>query len=478
MTSTKIDSSLAPVLSQDVINKIEALLGHELIIADKCYSIKEWLGNSKLPVSLYAGFQAAAIASRMADSLFFLEHLNKYLGFLKIYAECANKIVPLTELELQEDINLAEKNNRINQAYAEQALYDACYILEIVWKECITEKSSFQINIPISFISGGASGFESTAKESKDLEKEIASDLIAINTTKEKKLRAKQLKSQSEHLQTSQQASPQDLMIITVNKANQFFRRVLLDLVGVEGIKQVVQKKEVFLQTIKKWEEDQEVTPPPLWSQEQRALVARMQKTGAILCQWFENHKELLASSFEEQSIESPDATTVGSSNRILPLLSPRYTKENSIIPKQDEASSSNRVLPLLSPRYAGEKFTQPTHHEALTRAPSSTTPSLTRSISHSLFSLFTTKKTGSTSKQKSISLPDHFIKLEDAKKLEAVTAPPTGREIQIYNQTIECLGDLKSEDKRLKNLQKDIVNTLSLSSVQKAESSNTFAFK
>ncbi|MCL9684483.1 hypothetical protein [Legionella maioricensis] len=469
MITTKIDSTLVPVLAREAINKIEGLLEHELTIADECHSIKEWLGSSKLPISLYAGFQAAAIASRKADSLFFLEHLNRYLGYLKTYTEYADKIVPLFELEFQEDIELAEKNNSVNQAHAEQALFDACYILEIIWKECIPEKGSFQINIPLSSLSKGAIGFDS-----------IASDLMAINTIKEKKLLAKQLKSQFGYVLDANTSS-QDLMITTINKANQFFRTVLAEMVGVEGIRQVVDKADVFQNTRKRWEEDKEVTPPPLWNQEQKALVIKMQKTGTILRQWFEKNNQMLAGSLEEQPIELQQQETVfGSSiQRVSPLISPRYPKEKSMESRgEEEASSAKRILPLLSPRYTKETSIEPTHPiEALTLAPSNTPPSLTRSISHSLLSLFAPKKTRSTPKK--ISLPENFTKLEDAKRLEAVTAPPTYSEVQVYKQAIEGIEELKSEDKRLKNLKKEILKcTSSFPTFHKTESSSTFTFK
>jgi hypothetical protein len=414
----------------------------------------------------------------MEDSLFFLEQLNRYFGYIKKAAEYADKIVPLSELEFQEDEELIQKSNNINQALMEQALYDACYVLQIILEECVPVTGSFQINIPVSCISGSATGFESSAIEGKQLLEQILKELQDINTLKEKKVLAKQLKSQIEGTLESQNASPLIRMINITNKVNSIFNRMLPGMIGVEGIQQVVQKTGLFLSTVRKWEADKETdkenVPPQLWSKEQELLVKKMQKAGAILSEWLQKNKERIATASEGRPTEGNQDKKTSSSKDIssLPsprtkkksaeskqaflLLSPRYSNSTAFKQDETEGGSSKRVLPLLSPRYTKEKPTTEPHQELALEQP------LTRS--HSRFSLFS---------KKTISLP--AVLIENAKKLREVTVPPTYREMQIYNQTVQYIESLEAKDKKLQHLKKDIAECTSESVVHQATKAPIF---
>ncbi|CEG57689.1 hypothetical protein [Legionella fallonii] len=410
-------------VSKEAICKINDLLQEPLKIGGVSHSLNEWIGNSivehsnnTVAIAQYAGFQGAVISSGIEEVLFFLENLCGYLKFLNTHFQYIEQIEELESLELSayNDMGFFVRSYSQDELHAEQALYQACHILDVIWKECIQPQGSFYVNIPVSSISGGPTGFPQTATESKKLIEKIAKSLEMIAMQKAMKFLDKK-EPIKESACTGKMESMnirrhfKGLMITTINDVNLVLVRVLPYVTSIEGIQQAGRAAAVFESTMKKWANQS--SPPPAWNQSQKKLVKNIKAVGRILDAWFEVNTQQDSSSIE----------------RIAPLLSPRNPKRSTESMESQQTATASLIAEASRPH------------------------------SKSIFSWLPWNKSTKTS---SFSLPNDFIEWDDVKKLKSVKPPLAEDELNIYFHIVDYIRSLKG--KRWKTLQSKINNCLS----------------
>ncbi len=426
-SSQSVQQMLALRVSVETINEIKALLLEPLRIGEVTYSLNEWLNggivessSNAVTVAQYAGFQGAVISSGIEELLFLLENLRSYLKLLNIHVQYVEQIETLEKEDLSSynDMGFFVRNYTQDELNAKRALNQACHVLEVIWTECIQTNGNFYVNIPLSCISGGPTGFEQSANESAEIVKKIARSLKTISTQKAMKFWDIQEEPTEESEITPEIEiinNPRHLkalMITTINNVNKILVRVLPYIIGIEGIKQVGREHHTFVNILKKW--TNQSTPPNAWNQNQKKIIESIKAVGKILDEWF--------------------VTNI-----------------------RQESSSIERVMPLVSPR--SNRSIQPVESH-------STTTTLIAEASHphfkSIFSRFSRKK---PIKAKSFGLPDDFIQWDDVKKLKAVKAPLTEEELTTYFHIIEYIQSLQG--KRWESLKERINERLSEAKAQ-----------
>ncbi len=409
-------------VSIETIDEIKALLLESLKIGEVTYSLNEWLdggitesSSKAVTVAQYAGFQGTVISAGVEELLFFLENIRSYLKFLDIHVQYVEQMEALENADLRSynDMGFFVKNYSQDELNAERALNQACHVLEVIWKECIQMNGAFYVNIPLSSISGGPTGFQQTANESAELVKKIARSLATISTQKAMKFWDIQQEptGESELIPEIEPiSSPRHLkalMITTINNVNKILVRVLPYITGIEGIKQVDRNQQVFITTLKKWANQS--IPPKAWNQNQKKIVENIKAVGKILDDWFITNTRQESSSIE----------------RVKPLVSPRGNRP--IEPVESQSTTTTLIAETLHPH------------------------------SRSIFSRFSRKK---SIKADSFGLPDDFIQWEDVKKLKIAKAPLTEEELNTYFHIVEYIQSLKG--KRWVSLKEKINECLS----------------
>lgn len=426
MITTSSSQSAQEMLSLKVsiktIDEINALLLEPLRIGAVTYGLNEWLdggidesSTNAVNIAQYAAFQGAIITAEIEELLFFLENLRSYLKLLNTHLQYVEQMEAFEDVDLSpyNDMGFFVRNYTQNELHAERALYQACHILEVIWKECIQEKGAFHVNIPLSSISGGPTGFSQTAIESADLVKKIAASLEMISTQKPKKF----LDIQNEPIEESEINSKREvnsnpkhlkvLMITTINNVNKILVRVLPYITGIEGIKQVERCHQVFSTTLKKWANQS--IPPRAWNQSQKKMVENIKAVGKILDEWFVTNTRQESSSIE----------------RVSPLVSPRNNRQTQQV--ESQSTTTTLIAETSRPR------------------------------PKSIFSLVSRMIPAKTS---SFSLSDDFIQWSEVKKLRAVTPPLTEEELNTYFDIVERVQSLKG--KRWESLKNKINECLS----------------
>ncbi|QMT61011.1 hypothetical protein [Legionella sp. PC997] len=442
-------------LNEEHLLKIENLLQKIVTIGKESHSVHEWLNMQDN--SMRAGFQAAAIAAFIEDQLFFLEHLNQYLAFLKKYIEFNKAQEELFDTKDELQKFLKEKY----QPQADKALQHAFSTLNEIWTECINEHGSLHLNISLSSVWKAHSGFESAAKEGKKLIEQISAELQLLNHLKAKKRLIDMPKIYLDSLKHSE-TTPNKLMIDTINNANLILTRILPGLLGDEGIQQARTGEKAFNNAVLKWEKVNSLTPPEPWGPRQALLAKKMQNVGKIICDWTE---EKAGKQKKSQASSSVD-----------PLLSPRYqnhpkileefegnslltssfgTKANESLPNKSKKRKSLNLNFLGSPRHQ-DKSKQLKEYENTSSSshdPDTKSASLQIRPSFSLFSLFSHKSESPFPSQEELKCADQLKKL---------TLPPNQSDIVLYQQLIEKVHALK--DKRYQKLKQAVEEEYSIS--------------
>ncbi|KGP63078.1 hypothetical protein EP47_04615 [Legionella norrlandica] len=295
-------SKNADLIEPPIEHMRKFLQGSTLILGGRALSIHNWLQfsstnaantpthkNSKNEIAtLGAGFQAAAINSKIEEILFFLEHLSLYLSHMEQYFSLFNE----------------------NKRKADQYLVSAIQTLDAIWTSCFVQKNNpFNLNISQSDIPGGASGFKAGADDGMAIIASVANNLRILRVLqlpKSPKSYKAQLSPKSHRFfavigQLQEQTSMlqfdrnKELMIATLNKANQVFARLLPEQLGVGGVQQFARSSLVAEQAMQKWSKciSEQL---PLWDKEQRNLNSKIKQLGEILNLWLEknlNHRSV-----------------------------------------------------------------------------------------------------------------------------------------------------------------------------------------
>ncbi|MCW8442842.1 hypothetical protein OQJ05_02095 [Fluoribacter gormanii] len=449
------------VLLEENLLKIDSLLQKNVTIGKESHTVQEWLNTANS--SLRAGFQAAAIAAFIEDQLFFLEHLNQYIIYLKKYLELSKAQEKILDADDELQRVLQEKY----QPQAGQALQQAFSLLNEIWTECINEQGSFHLNISLSSVWNAHSGFESAAKEGKKIIEQISLELQLLNHLKVRKRLIDIPKIYHESLKNPE-TTPEKLMLDTINNANLIIARILPGLLGDEGIQQAKAGEKAFNEAVTKWGKENLLTPPEPWGPRRALLAKKMKNVGKLICEWAEENlhagkqkKSQCSSSFNVDPLLSPRYQSnpiISEGPKGNPSLTSSGTKADESMSNKSKNRKSLNLTFLMSHKHQDKSKKLKDHENSysslFSHYPEPKSVSVQPRPSFSLFSLFSHKSDN-----------DPFPaqeELEHADQLRKLTLPPTQSDIVFYHHLIEKVNALK--DKRYQKLKKAVEQEHSLS--------------